>query len=107
MNALQAKAAATLQFCRVGQNFIYAPCMTVHMVISLPKMPCTLRAYVDLADPAFLAYQNMSYEYIHVCFAGASDVRVPDWRTDTLRAKKTPEFASVRVFCRCTRREGF
>jgi len=30
---------AHLHFCRVGQNRISAPYMTVYMVISLPKIP--------------------------------------------------------------------
>jgi len=36
---------------RVGQNRIYTPYMTVHMVISLPKIPYTHRIYMVLANP--------------------------------------------------------
>jgi len=32
--------------CRVGQNRIYTPYMTVYMVISLPKIPYTHRTYI-------------------------------------------------------------
>ena len=32
--------------CRVGQNRIYTPCMTVCMVISLPKIPYIHRIYL-------------------------------------------------------------
>jgi hypothetical protein len=35
----------------VGQNRIYAPYMTVHSVISLPKIPYTHRIYMFLANP--------------------------------------------------------
>ena len=31
---------------RVGQNRISAPCMTVYMVISLPKLPYVHRIYL-------------------------------------------------------------
>jgi hypothetical protein len=36
---------------RVGQNRIYAPYMTVYLVISLPKTPYTHRIYRVLANP--------------------------------------------------------
>jgi hypothetical protein len=40
--------------CRVGQNRIYTPYMTVHMVNSLPKIPYTHRIYMVLANPICL-----------------------------------------------------
>jgi hypothetical protein len=43
--------AAERPVCRVGQNRIYTPYMTVYMVISLPKMPYTHRIYIVLANP--------------------------------------------------------
>jgi hypothetical protein len=36
--------------CRVGQNRIYAPYMTVYLVISLPKIPYMHRIYMVLAN---------------------------------------------------------
>ena len=36
---------------RVGQNRMYAPYMTVYLVISLPKLPYTHRVYMVLANP--------------------------------------------------------
>ena len=36
---------------RVGQNRIYAPYMTVYLVISLPKTPYIHRIYMVLANP--------------------------------------------------------
>jgi hypothetical protein len=36
---------------RVGQNRIYAPYMTVYLVISLPKVPYIHRVYMVLANP--------------------------------------------------------
>jgi hypothetical protein len=36
---------------RVGQNHINTPCMTVYLVISLPKMPYICRFYVWLWQP--------------------------------------------------------
>ena len=36
---------------RVGQNRIYAPYMTVYLVISLPKIPYIHRKYMVLANP--------------------------------------------------------
>ena len=47
----------TLEACimyhiyRVGQNRINAPYMTVHLVISLPKIPYIHRIYMVLANP--------------------------------------------------------
>ena len=38
---------------RVGRNRIYAPYMTVYMVISLPKIPYTHRIYMVLANPTY------------------------------------------------------
>jgi len=37
--------------CRVGQNRIYTPYMTVYLVISLPKIPYIHRIYMVLANP--------------------------------------------------------
>jgi hypothetical protein len=36
---------------RVGQNRIYAPCMTVYLVISLPTLPYIHCIYMVLANP--------------------------------------------------------
>jgi len=38
---------------RVGQNRIYTPYMTVHLVISLPKLPYVNRIYMVMANPKF------------------------------------------------------
>ena len=43
------------QMCRVGQNRIYTPYMTVYLVISLPKLPYIHRIYMVLANPANVA----------------------------------------------------
>jgi len=40
-----------LHKCRVGQNRIYTPYMTVYLVISLPKIPYKHRIYMVLANP--------------------------------------------------------
>jgi hypothetical protein len=37
--------------CRVGQNRIYTPFVTVYLVISLPKIPYVNRIYMVLANP--------------------------------------------------------
>jgi hypothetical protein len=37
--------------CRVGQNHIYTPYLTVHLVICLPKKPYTHRIYMVMANP--------------------------------------------------------
>ena len=37
--------------CRVGQNRIYTPYMTVYLVTSLPKIPYIHRIYMVLANP--------------------------------------------------------
>jgi hypothetical protein len=46
--------------CRVGQNRIYTPYMTVYMVISLPNIPYTHRIYVVLANPSYLFWLGWS-----------------------------------------------
>jgi hypothetical protein len=38
--------SAMCYICRVGQNRIYTPYMTVNLVISLPKIPYTHRIYI-------------------------------------------------------------
>jgi len=40
--------------CRVGQNRLYTPYMTVYMVISLPKTPYIHRIYMVLANPIYV-----------------------------------------------------
>jgi len=48
------------QMARVGQNRIYTPYTTVHMVISLQKIPYMHRIYMVLANPA-----NGKAKHIH------------------------------------------
>ena len=43
--------------CRVGQNRIYTPYMTVCLMISLPKIPCIHRIYMVLANPMYTVYR--------------------------------------------------
>jgi hypothetical protein len=43
-----------VHMCRVGQNHIYAPHMTVYLVISLPKIPCIHRIYMLMANPTYV-----------------------------------------------------
>jgi hypothetical protein len=38
----------TLKVLKIGQNHMIAPCMTIYLVISLPKTPYM---YMVLADP--------------------------------------------------------
>jgi hypothetical protein len=40
--------------CRVGQNRVYTPYMTVYLMISLPKVPYTHRIYMVLANPIYV-----------------------------------------------------
>ena len=42
------------RICRVGQNRIYTPYMTVYFVFSLPKVPHIHRIYMVLANPRHL-----------------------------------------------------
>jgi hypothetical protein len=37
--------------CRVGQNLVYTPYMTVYLMISLPTIPYIHRIYMVLANP--------------------------------------------------------
>jgi hypothetical protein len=39
---------------KVGQNRIYTPYMTVHLVISLPKIQYINRIYMVLANPMYV-----------------------------------------------------
>ena len=45
-----------LHMYRVHQNRIYAPYMTVYVVISLPKMPYIRRIYMVLANPTHITW---------------------------------------------------
>ena len=38
---------------RVGQDRIYAPYMTIYLVVSLPKIPCIYRICMVLANPRY------------------------------------------------------
>ena len=41
--------------CRVGQHRIYTPCMSVYLVIYLPKVPYMHHIYMVLANPTHVA----------------------------------------------------
>jgi hypothetical protein len=43
--------------CRVGQNCIHTPYMTICLVISLPKIPYIHRTYMVLANPKSMLQQ--------------------------------------------------
>jgi hypothetical protein len=47
------------RICRVGQNRIYAPYLTVYMVISLPKIPYIHHIYMVLANPTYMTMYGM------------------------------------------------
>jgi hypothetical protein len=44
---------------RVGQNCIYALYMTVHLVISLPELPCIHCIYMVLANPVHIVHHKL------------------------------------------------
>jgi len=44
--------------CRVGQNRVYTPYMTVYLVISLPKIMYIHRVHMVLANPRFMVLTN-------------------------------------------------
>jgi hypothetical protein len=57
--------------CRVGQNRIYTPYMTVYLVISLPKIPYIHRIYMVLANPIHMLPTIMCTQVLHDgCRAG-------------------------------------
>ena len=41
--------------CKVGQNRIYTPYMTVYLVISQPKIPYIHRIYMVMANPTHVS----------------------------------------------------
>jgi hypothetical protein len=45
-----------LYMCRVGQNCIYTPYMTVYLVISLQIIPYIHRIYMVLANPIYVSF---------------------------------------------------
>jgi len=53
---LSGLASVLIVICRVGQNSIYTPYMTVFLEISLPKVPYINRIYMVLANPNDMAY---------------------------------------------------
>jgi len=71
---------------RVGQNCIYAPYMTVYLVISLPKIPHIHRIYMVLANPMYEAWKIpatiIMYTYIFVLF-------YEHWSINTARNRMT------------------
>jgi hypothetical protein len=42
------------RICRFGQNHVYAPYMTVYLVVSLPKTPYIHHIYRVLANPTYM-----------------------------------------------------
>jgi hypothetical protein len=57
----------SLIMCRVGQNRIYTPYMTVYMVNSLPKIPYTHRIYMVLANPNYVCGGGELCTCVHAC----------------------------------------
>ena len=49
-----------MYICRVGQNCIYTPYMTVYLVISLPIIPYVNRIYMVLANPIYVCVSHRS-----------------------------------------------
>jgi len=60
-------AVCTMHICRVGQNHIYAPHMTVYLVISLPKTPYMYRMYRVLANPTYMQYKALQAVCVLIC----------------------------------------
>jgi len=58
--------------CRVGQNRIYPPYMTVYLVISLPKIPLHCICMV-LANPMYI---HRVYKYIIIYMVLANPMHV-------------------------------
>jgi len=56
LNKYLASLFFSCSLCRVGRNRIYAPYMTVYLVISLPKIPYIHRIYKVLANPISLFF---------------------------------------------------
>jgi len=48
--------------CRVGQNRVYTPYMTVYLVISLPKIPYINGIYMVLANPSHFFAHVMAFK---------------------------------------------
>ena len=55
--------ASSLLICRVGQNHIYTPYMTVYLVISLSKIPYIHRIYMVMANSTHLPCVLLSHSY--------------------------------------------
>ena len=63
-SCLDDRHKASRHVCRIGQNRIYAPYITVCLVVSLPKIPYIHRIYVVLANPTRVPS-------VHVTFGSA------------------------------------
>ena len=59
-------------FCRVGQNHICTPCMTVHLVIFLPKLPYMHRIFMVLVNPIVLVCRSCPQIVHHHLLATAA-----------------------------------
>ena len=58
----------TAGVCRVGQNRVYTPCMTVYLVILLPNILYIHRMYLVLANPRHvLSGWNAQCHYSNCC----------------------------------------
>ena len=65
--------------CRVAQNSVYTPCMTVYLVIFKPKIPYVHRICMVLANPKHL-YSNRhlrgSFTYLQVALCQRSSLEM-------------------------------
>jgi hypothetical protein len=52
---------------RVGQNRIYAPYMTLYLVISLPRIPYIHRIYMAPANPPHISSVSRIQSYFSLC----------------------------------------
>jgi len=54
-----------MYICRVGQNRIYTPYITVYLMISLPKIPYIYRIYMVLANPIHMYISGNMHDRHH------------------------------------------
>jgi len=54
-------ASASCQICKVNQNRVYTPYMTVYFVIFLPKIPYIYRIFMVLANPTDMNNKSNTY----------------------------------------------
>jgi len=96
--------------CRVGQNRIYSPHVTVYLVISLPKIPCIYTVYIWFWPTLFMWAVNYTARMIFLILISqpnGTPLPVSCWLSQTAVMLAVTNGTPFPVSCWLSRDVGF